>query len=102
MKFNKFQNSIIKRANVLSKHGYHPRMTMAGNKFISMAIPVIREGRKALHYLDFTKTSKTTISAKCYYEFSDDRSTSIAPIPVEMEGKMHQVGNSEGIYKLTF
>ena len=102
MKFNKFQNSIIKRAKTLSKHGFEPQMTLAGNKFVAMAIPVIREGRKALHFMEFTKTSKSTATAKCYYEFSDDRSTMVAPIPVEENGQMYQIGNDKGIYKLNF
>ena len=102
MKFNKFQNSIIKRAKVLTKHGFQPQMTLAGEKFVAMAIPVVREGRKALHFMEFTKTSKSTISAKCYYEFTDDRSTMVAPIPVEDKGQLFQVGNDKGIYKINF
>ena len=102
MKFNKFQSSILKRANTLSKYGFQPQMTMAGTKFVAVAIPVIREGRKALHFMEYTKTSKTTASVKCYYEFSDDMSSMVAPLPVEYKGQLMQIGNQEGIYKLNY
>jgi hypothetical protein len=99
---NKFQKSIVKRANTLSKYGFEPRMTLAGNKFVAISIPVIRDGRKALHFMEYTKTSKTTVTAKCYYEFSDDKSEMVAPIPVDYKGQLHQIGNAKGIYKLNF
>jgi len=102
VKFNKFQNAIIDRANTLSKHNFQPQMCFAGNNFASIVIPIIRDGRKGLHFMEFTKTSKSTISAKCYYEFSDDRSTIAAPIPVEYKDQMHQISNNIGIYKLNF
>ena len=102
MKFNKFQNTIINRAKILTKHGFEPQMSFVGNKFVAMSISVFRYGRKAIHFIEFTKTSKSTSTAKSYYEFSDDRSSLVAPIPIEKNGRLFQIKNDSGIYKLHF
>ena len=102
IKFNKFQKTIIKRANVLAKHNFEPRLTFAGAKHVLISLPVIRENRKALHFIEFTKTSKSTAVAKSYYEFTDDNTTIAAPIPVEKNNTLLQIKNTDGVYKLNF
>jgi len=102
IKFNKFQKTIIKRANVLAKHNFEPQITFFDDKHALISFSVIRENRNALHFIKFTKTSKSTAVAKSYYEFTDDNTTIAAPIPVEKNNILLQIKNTDGVYKLNF